>query len=495
MKEIEDLYKFGHDPLWRLNNLYSIVNKNGQKVPFQPNIVQEKINQSSEKRKMILKARQFGVSTNELIKLLDWTIFNENATAAILAHEQDAIKKLFRIVRRAYEFLPDQLKPELYRGGGSMYEMFFPKINSRIYCDLQIRGDTIGRLHVSEAAFMKDSSALKATLQAVPIDSGHVTIETTPNGMANFFYDMWSDQESIYKKIFFPWYIFPEYRIKTKKINLTDEENQLIIKAKKLYNINLDNEQIAYRRFKKSEMKSSSFDKKRVPFEQEYPEDDKSCFLSSGDAVIDSFKIDSMIQSARIPIKTISGIKFYQEPDKNKTYVIAADPAEGVGKDYSACVVLDCDNNEIAAVFRGYLKPGPFAHKLIEIANIFKDPKRLPPLLAVERNNHGHAVLLELDNMSYSNIYMHKDERPGWKSDSITRPLMIDNFIQCVESDYVKIYDKDILSECLTLIDNDGKIEAAKGKHDDLIIACAIALKVKPDSKIKSLDISQIIQL
>lgn len=495
MKEIDDLFEYGHDPIWRLKNLYSIVDKNGQKVPFKPNIVQEKINLSQKKRKMILKARQFGVSTNELIKLLDWVLFNENATAAILAHEQDAIKKLFRIVRRAYEFLPEQLKPELDRGGGSMYEMYFPKINSRIYCDLQIRGDTIGRLHVSEAAFMKDSSALKATLQAVPIETGQVTIETTPNGMANFFYDMWSDQESIYEKIFFPWYIFPEYRIKVKDLTLSDEEKALIKKAKNLYKLNLDHEQIAYRRFKKAEMKSSSFDKKRVPFEQEYPEDDKSCFLSSGESVIDAFKIDSMISNAKDPIETINGIKIYKKPIISKNYVCGADPAEGVGKDYSSAVIIDIDSCEVVAVFQGYLKPNLFAQKLVEMCNHYKNENTYPPLLAVERNNHGHAVLLELDHLSYPNIYIsERDNKPGWRSDGITRPLMVDKFIQSLESDYIKIYDRSILSECLTLIDNNGKIEAATGKHDDLIIACSIALQVKPNENI-SYDIDSIIKL
>ena len=232
MLSIDEYLKLASDPLWRINNLYTIVDKSAEKIPFKPNIVQDRINKSKFKRKMILKARQFGVSTNEIIKLLDWVIHTENATAAILAHEQDALEKLFRIVRRAYKFLPDDAKPEIDRGGGSKFEYYFPEINSRIYCDLEIRGDTVGRLHVSEAAFMKDSSRLKATLQAVPLATGHVTIETTPNGIANHFYDMWSDPDSIYEKIFFPWYIFPEYRIKDHRVttdSLTEEEKKLIV--------------------------------------------------------------------------------------------------------------------------------------------------------------------------------------------------------------------------------------------------------------------------
>lgn len=495
-EDVQLFYDNGHDPKWRLNNLYEIVNKEGQRVAFQQNIVQQKINESESPRKMILKARQFGVSTNELIKLQDWVMFSENATAAIIAHKSDSIETLFQIPRLTYDLLPEAMKPKLDRGNGSKYEMYFPEINSRIYCDLEVRGGTIGRLHVSEAAFMEDSAKLKATLQAVPITTGQVTIETTPNGMANYFYDMWTAQDSNYEKFFFPWYIFPQYRIPVfSPLTYSDEELQLILKAKKLYNIDIDQEQIQFRRFKKSEMKMSVFDKKRVPFEQEYPEDDKSCFLASGNAVIDAFKIDEMLTSALDPIRSHKGIRIFKEPDKYKTYVCTGDPAEGIGKDSSASIVIDIETLEIVASFKGFLKPSDFAYKLVEICDIYKSPNKFP-LLAVERNNHGHAVLLQLDHLRYSNVYCDKkDGLPGWKSTPISRPLMVDRFIQAVESGDIKIYDREILSECLTLIDNNGKIEAATGKHDDLIIACAIALQVKPDSSASFAEISSKIHI
>jgi hypothetical protein len=72
---------------------------------------------------------------------------------------------------------------------------------------------------------------------------------------------------------------------------------------------------------------------------------------------------------------------------------------------------------------------------------------------------------------------------------------MIDRFIESIEENYLKVFDKDILSELLTLVNNNGKIEAATGKHDDLIIACAIALQIKPDSRINFDDIESRIKL
>lgn len=482
------------DPLWRTKSLYSIVDKQGNQVRYNPNSVQDLIRAVPDNRKMILKARQFGVSTGEIIRMFDWVCFTRNATACIIAHEQDSIKKLFRIAQRAYKFWPkelEQYKPRLDRGGGSKYEMYFPDINSRIYCDLESRSDTIGWLHVSEAAFMKDSSKLKSTLQTVPIDTGRVTLETTPNGMANHYFEMWNDPDQPYKKLFYPWYIFSQYQVPVHgKIILSDDEKLFIKKAKRLYGVSVTDAQINFRRLKKSELKISSHDKTKVTFDQEYPEDDSTCFLASGEAVMDLFKIKKMLEDISPPLSESDGIKIHKHPIKHRNYVVGADPAEGVKRDFSVGIVLDQDTKEVVAVARGQWKPSIFAEKLNEVCKMYSSPGGKYPLLAVERNNHGHAVLLALDEiLSYPNLYVHdKDERLGWRTDSISRPVMMNTIVDAIEDGHMKVNDRDILNECLTLIDHDGKIEAADGKYDDCITASAIALQVCLSSSLSIYD-------
>lgn len=487
---MSDIIKKISNRSWRLRNLYKIVDKHGRKVNLIPNEVQKRINASRSRYKYVLKSRQFGVSTNELVKLLDFTCFHRNMTVCILAHEDDAIAKLFRIVRHAYENMPEQFKPDLARGGGSMYELYFPRINSRIYCDLESRGNTIHRLHISEAAFMKDSSKLKATMEAVPIDFGEITIETTPNGIGNYSYDLWIDPDSIFEKMFFPWYIFPSYRMAVHEpIKRTEEEIALAHKAKRLFNIEIDDEQIAFRRFKKSSLKSSSHDRVKVTFEQEYPEDDETCFLVSGDRVIDPMAIHEQRLMADPPLGTKDGFIIYKKPHKEKIYCCGADVAEGISKDFSVGIIMEMRTREVVAMVRGKWKPEDFADKLAYLCRKYAAPGKPPPELAVERNNHGHTVLYRLnEHCKYENIYLDpNDERMGWKTTSITRPMMIDDFIDSVENKITKINDETILSECSTLVDKDGKIEAASGKNDDTIIATAIALQLCKKSVILDL--------
>src|SRR3990167_2396196 len=463
------------DKVWRLNNLYKIKNKKYNLVYFQQNKIQRILNDPA-KRKIILKARQFGISTNEIISCYDDAIWNDNYVSCILAHENDGIKKLFEIVRRAHESLNESIRPDLDRGGGSKYEFKFPKNGSKIYCDLESRGDTINRLHISEIAFIKEPERVIATMEAVPLD-GIITWESTPNGIGNMFYEKWQDPGP-FKKFFFPWYIFDEYKMKPPKdMILTEEELSLKDYAKKFFNVDLSNDQIEFRRFKKHDAKHL--------FVQEYPEDSETCFLSSGDSVFNLIKIKSLLDNCKKPIKEIDGIKIWKERDSKKNYVIGCDTSEGVKKDSSVSHVYSHQDRELVATFRSNnIKPSDFAHKINELANIYTIKTGLKPLVGVERNNHGHAVLLELDeHIRYPNIYVHVDDKKGWLTDRVTRPLMLDTFIDGLENNNIIINDTITLMECMTFINDNGRQEAAPNKNDDCIMASSLALQLILRSK------------
>lgn len=474
------------DKLWRLEHCYKIVDKQGVKKRMSLNVVQARIQKSKAKRKMILKARQMGVSTYRLIDLFDDTITIPNTTAAILAHKDDGIEKLFRIPRRAYESADPLWRPKLDRGGGSKYEMFFPRINSRIYAGLEVRGDTIHKLHWSEVAFVPDEDKIKATLQAVPLN-GDVTLETTPNGMGGYFYDVWNDPDQSYEKFFFPWYIFPEYQIPVDgPLQLTSDEKKLKEKAMKLFQIMITDEQISFRRLKKLELKDL--------FPQEYPEDDQECFLASGDSVMNLMLLKELLSEVEEPLWFDDTVTIFKEFNNGHIYAAAADTAEGVGGDWSIGKIFDVtDREEVAVLACHRSKPEDFGQMLYDLCARYTNAERPWPLLGVERNNHGHAVLLKLENLDYPNLFFRKkggddrDDRPGWVTDKVTRPLMIDTFRDGLEERSFKLNDRKTFSECMTLINNEGKAEAAPGKHDDRVIASAIGVQMVIESSASAL--------
>ena len=82
------------DQKWRLNNLYQIVNDDGELVPFKMRPVQEKLYDEMHYLNIILKARRRGIS--EFIErfIFDTLNFNNNITACITAQDLDAAKML-----------------------------------------------------------------------------------------------------------------------------------------------------------------------------------------------------------------------------------------------------------------------------------------------------------------------------------------------------------------------------------------------------------------
>lgn len=458
------------DPKWRLANLYKITDKNARLEIFKPNSVQKKIQESQAKRKITLKARQFGITTEAVLRRFDSCIWNKNRTVCILAHKQGVLDKIFRIVKTAYRNLPDNLRPVLDRGGGGMYEYRFPEQNSIIYTTLEVRGGTIHELHVSEAAFIP-KERIDATLQAVPLD-GIVEFESTPNGL-NHFYDLWGESEDGYERFFFPWFFHAEYRIPVGvPLTLSDDEQRLTAFALSRFNIRLSHEQINFRRYKIKELGY------RI-FQQEYPEDDQSCFLASGSNPFDTAKLKAKLQALPPgPPDVANGICIYEPYDKTKSYVIGADPAEGVRSDNSAaCVVCVQDKREVAS-FAGQHGPSEFADKLYALGKLYSHAHKWP-LLAIERNNHGHAVILKLHEvLNYPNLWKAPDEKIGHHTNLVTRPLLLDTFIEAVDSGTFTLRTKELFAECLTLVDNNGKIEAEDGKKDDRVIAAALAIKL-----------------
>lgn len=425
------------------------------------------MNQVSAPRRMILKPRQIGSTTNEVIKLFDKTIFTRNFTACIMAHEADAIKKIFRIAKRAYASMPDTVRPQIDRGGGSKYEMGFPEINSLIYCDLESRGDTVSHLHVSEAAFVEHERFI-STMQAVPLH-GHVTIESTANGVGNWFYDLWTDKND-YEKLFFPWFFDPLYRLPGGKLTRTKDENDLARHALKRYKITISDDQLRFRRMKQAEIKDY--------FLQEYPEDPETCFLLSGGVVVDRRIIGDLLKKAAEPVEKTDTLQIFKPRYSRGQYVIGCDVAQGVGGDWSVASVFDIQTREQVARLRAQLSPFQFAHAIKSLADLFTTGNRLP-LVAVESNNHGHAVLMELsEHIGYPRLYCGKKDTLGWITNSVTRPIMINQFIEAVISEGVTIHCKDTLREMLTLVNNNGKIEAAQGRHDDCVMASGIAVSL-----------------
>lgn len=103
-------------------------------------------------------------------------------------------------------------------------------------------------------------------------------------------------------------------------------------------------------------------------------------------------------------------LRVYHLPEKGKNYFCGVDPAEGlVGGDASVGIWVD-ENGVEQAILAGQIPPDLTATWVHEISVWYNHAAIL-----CERLNHGHAVLMKLDELG-AWIMEGFDDRPGWVS-------------------------------------------------------------------------------
>lgn len=91
---------------YRLNALYKIKDKDGKVRRFKPNDQQRQRFLDEHNRDLILKARQLGFTTFEMIDALDDCLFTRNYSAGCICHTLPDAKEIYRNkIRFAYEKL------------------------------------------------------------------------------------------------------------------------------------------------------------------------------------------------------------------------------------------------------------------------------------------------------------------------------------------------------------------------------------------------------
>lgn len=118
----------------------------------------------------------------------------------------------------------------------------------------------------------------------------------------------------------------------------------------------------------------------------------------------------------------VPGLTAFVAPEAGRGYVIGADPAEGNPQsDESAASVVDGLTGEQVAVLAGRFDPAVFAAHVATASEYYNSA----PVL-VERNNHGHAVLLWLGEFSTVHCLPGLDGKPGWLESGRSKPLAVD---------------------------------------------------------------------
>jgi intein/homing endonuclease len=166
-------------------------------------------------RVIILKSRQMGISTLMAAYSLWMMTFNEGKNILVLSIKQDTAKEVVTKVKLAWENLPSWLKLEAIEKPALSLKL---KNNSRIMAASSdsdaARSFSASILIMDEAAFIDNAQDVwTAAQQTLAATKGIAVILSTPNGVGNFFHQLWIDserKENSFHRIKLPWHLHPE---------------------------------------------------------------------------------------------------------------------------------------------------------------------------------------------------------------------------------------------------------------------------------------------
>lgn len=176
---------------------------------------------------------------------------------------------------------------------------------------------------------------------------------------------------------------------------------------------------------------------------------------------------DEMLSESGAP--SINGLRVYSLPVRGRRYVVGGDPAEGnPTSDDSALIVKERETGEQCAVLQGKFQPSTLAAHADTIGTFYNKAD-----LLIERNNHGHAVLLWLkDNSTLKRLHGY-DGKPGWPENTRTKALLYDAEADAFRDEDTIIHD---FATYVQLASIEGStLNAPTGEMDDLADADALA--------------------
>ena len=460
--------------LYLAARLLRVRDRRGELQPLRANPVQRMFDRRKRSANIVLKARQMGITTWVAGQFFLKTIARRGVLSVQVAHTREAGEAIFAMVQRMWENLPSEWQAgALKRTRANTGQMIFGRMDSEFRVisageENAGRGLTIQNLHLSEISrWPGDPQATLAGLRAALVPGGEMVLESTPNGASGAFYEEWRQAgETGLVRHFFPWWMEPGYTAAAPR-DLTLEEQTLMDRHA------LTAGQIGFRR-----ALERSFRGLRA---QEYAEDPESCFKASGNCCFPLDIVDGCLARARDSFETRrdGALEIWLPPARGREYILGVDSAGGGSEgDFAAVQVIERSTGMQCAELRERLHPLDLARVAAALAREYRGA-----LLAVERNNHGSAVLAYLDSREgYERVYA-RNGVAGWLTTAGNKPGMVSRIGALLEEQTGLFASRRLLGECRAFVSREnGSTGAAPGAHDDCLMAMAVAQAVRAET-------------
>jgi len=490
----------------------SIVTKELQVVKLEPNwaqldylnVVEDSLHKGKPIRIIVLKARQLGISTMTEALMFTFAFIWDHMRGMVVAHENDASEHLLGMIDLYWDTYPfrtlytpkfSSRKEKAWVETGSSIKVATAE-NARAG-----RSRTIHYLHASEVAFWryaKDTMlGLRQTIPTTP--HSVIVLESTANGVGNWFYNQWHAAEkgdTDYIPLFYPWFKHPEYLASF--INMPYSSlNELDTEEKALRGMGLSDDRLAWRRWAIKNLCDDDVEK----FHQEYPTTPDEAFVTTGKNVYPIGHLRQCYQpmnglrgrllkeakTSRFIHDALGPLTIYRFPSDDHdygVYIAGADPTRTTRGDYACIQVINRRTLEQVATYRAKIDPGSFGQQVALIGRYYNTALVVP-----ETTGPGSTTLGALQAIHYPAIFRKRmpNRTPGqdevadswgWDTTHRTKDLAVGWLLKLIVDHSIVLHDKATFAEMRDFVTGDsGEYgPASPDGHDDTVTALAIAV-------------------
>jgi hypothetical protein len=410
----------------------------------------------------VVKYRQAKITTVGVSWLLQNIMYNPGLYGLLIAESAETCKEGFRRLNLAYDKLSPSIKVPATLNGSTHLQFSH---NGSIKCiTAGSKTPAIGRspdfVHMTELCLWDNSeiafSNIFPSFNKRP--NAHSLIESTPGKKDSPAEKLWLSSlqgDSRYHPLFLKWWTDPSCT-SDKDLTLSNDEYKLMER--------LEGATQRHMKFRRLCLDGEFLGDENL-WENKYPSDEYSGFISSLNPKIPRQYIIDMVKNSRVGKRNEWGMEIFVEKSEGTPYMITADPAGyGEAGDDSAFTVWDCWKKCEVASYSGRLTPPDFADLLIKVKKYFNDA-----LLVVESNAAGCISVLEKERIP---VYSNKKDHPGFYTTAGNKEEALADFVRMLRDGEITVFSKATLHQALSF---DGSWDRKGGHHYDRLITCLFA--------------------
>tara|TARA_R110002110_G_scaffold235312_1_gene451344 strand:+ start:1703 stop:3241 length:1539 start_codon:yes stop_codon:yes gene_type:complete len=452
---IEEFRKCKDDPVYFISNYIKVTHPVRGLVPFKLYPFQEDILAALKNNRfnILRKFRQAGCTTISAAYSLWMIVFQKHKQVVILSKGDAESTEVLDRIKIMYEELPDFLRPQMVEDNKHTMKLSTGStIKSRPSGKQSGRSLAGSLLIIDEAAFIDNIHTIWAAVYPIISTGGRAFVLSTVNGIGNWYYDVYHKAvagENSFNAIDINWQSHPEYKRMEGYEPLYEEMEKKGLFVDKWEDTTRIN----------------------MPFKQ-WLQEYECEFLGTGDTYLEGYLLRRLVEddiSEDYWIKYNNKMRVWKEPLPEYEYAIGVDVSLGRERDHSAFHIINVYSGEQVAEFYSNKTPiNELAQILANEANLYNNAS-----VIIERNTIGNNLIDWMFNvLEYDNLWVDDKNDFGLQITTRNREELLARMEEFIRNNFIKINSKRTIDELLTfIIDDNGKITADEGKHDDLIMS------------------------